>query len=237
MLLDSMRLRSVHFQIRYSPAFELWDSAGAISRAFSTAWGGLKVDEGQPNRISLTKKGVVVRTELDNSLIALDTPETVDARSRVISEAVAIWRDHLRLEVFSRISMRVEYVKTFPSLSDAANAVRALGLVNWPSQKVFGQDESGSKNNLDCSLRFEDDVAFSVVRTRAESVRMEYEIHPDFGGNESRVQKELHRMVVDFDRGTTQPMKSRDFIAEEWLRGYFHVLRRDLPKVVQASEI
>lgn len=236
MLLDRMKLRSVHFQIRYAPAFELWDEAGAISRAFSVAWGGLKVDEGQPNRVTLKKSGVVIRTELDNSLIALDVPETVDIRSRAISEAVSIWKERLKLETFSRISMRVEYVKTFPSLSGAADAVRNLGLVNWPMQKVFGQDESGDKNNLDCSLRFEDASAFSVLRTRAESVRMEYEIHPDFAVDESKVHKELHRMVLDFDRGTTQPMKTRDFSADEWLKGYFHLLRRDLPKVIQASE-
>lgn len=228
-----MKLKSLHFQIRYAPAFELWDEAGAIARAFSEAWGGLKVAEGQPNRVTLTKTGLTIRTELDNSLITLDVPETLDVRSRAISEAVSIWKERLKLESLARISMRVAYVKTFPSQSGAAEAVRRLGLVNWPTQKVFGQDEAGEKNGLECSLRFEDALAFTVLRARTESVVMDYEIHPDFAGDEPKVHKELHRMVLDFDRGTTQPIKSRDFSAEEWLKGYFHLLRRDLPKVIQ----
>ncbi len=235
MLLDTMKLRSVNFQIRYDAAFELWDEAGAIARAFSNAWGGLKLEEGQPNRVTLTKKGLMIRTELDNSLIALDVPETVDVRSKAISEAVSIWKDRLKLESFARISMRVEYVKTFSSLAGATEAVRKLGLVNWPTQKVFGQDEVGEKNGLDCLLRFEDSSAFTTLRTRAESVLMQYEIHPDFAGDEPKVHKELHRMILDFDRGTTQPMKAKDFAAEEWLKGYFHLLRRDLPKVILAN--
>jgi len=80
-----MQLKSVHFQIRYAPAFELWDEAGAIARAFSAAWGGLKVDEGQPNRVTLSKTGLIIRTELDNSLIGLDVPATVELRSKAIS--------------------------------------------------------------------------------------------------------------------------------------------------------
>ena len=236
MLLDTLKLRSVHFQIRYAPAFELWDEAGAIARSFSDAWDGLKVDEGQPNRVTLSKKGLIIRTELDNSLIALDVPETVEMRSRAISGAVSIWRERLKLESFTRISMRVEYVKTFLSRSGATEAVRELGLVNWPAQTVFGQDQGSEKDGLDCSLRFEDAFAFTVLRTRTESVIMDYEIHPDFAVDDSKVHKELHRMVLDFDRGTAQPMKANDFSSDEWLKGYFHLLRRDLPKVILASK-
>ncbi len=237
MLLDSLKLKSLHFQVRYDPAFELWDEAGGIARSFAKAWDGLKVDEGQPNRVTLSKSGLKIRTELDNAVISLDLPETLEVRSKAVADAVGIWRSCLRLEVFKRVSMRVDYVKNFPTPVGAREAIRKLGLVNWPTQKVFGQDEAGEKDGLDCALRFEDASTFTVVRARTESVVMDYEIHPDFSEGTPKIHKELHRIVIDFDRGTVQPMRSSDLSVEEWMKGYFHVLRRDLPKVVSAGAI
>jgi hypothetical protein len=235
MLLESLKLRSVHFQVRYDPAYELWDEAGAIARSFSKVWERLRVDEGQPNRVTLSRAGVTIRTELDNAVISLDSPETVEARVKAVTDAVSIWKECLRLDSLNKVSMRVEYAKNFPSPADAVTAVRKLGLVKWPTEKVFGQDEAGEKNGLDCSLRFEDAATFTIVRARTESVTVEYEVHPEF--EVPKVHKELHRMVLDFDRGTVQPMKAKDFSAEEWLKGYFHLLRRDLPKVVLAGSV
>jgi hypothetical protein len=160
--------------------------------------------------------------------------KTMDAKTtQQISNAVEIWRSELSLGELNRISMRVKYTKDFPTLREANAAVLGLRLARWPSQKVFDQPLDGEKNGLEISYRFEDGDTFTVVRLKAEGIVYERHLDTEFF-DEELFKKEKNRMVIDFDRGLLRPVESSKFRPEDWIKGYFHVLRRDIDKILGA---
>jgi hypothetical protein len=232
MFLDTLKPRSLVFQVQYPHAYEIWDCAGSVSRRLAAVWPSLKISQAEPQRIILKAPGIDLRTEVDTAILTLRGLSTMDARTmQQIREAVDIWKDGLNLRELKRVSMRVQYTKEFPSLQQANAAVFDLGLVRWPSQKVFDQPLDGIKNGVDVTYRFEDQNTFTVLRVRAEGLIYEQETDPEFFDG-ATIKKEKNRMIVDFDRGTLQPIEAAKFRLEEWLKGYFHVLRRDIDKVL-----
>lgn len=232
MLLDTLKLRSAVFQVQFPAAFEMWDNAGATARTLAQIWPGLKVNTAEPFRIILHSDEVQIRQELTTAIITLRGKDSLDANSvRRIKETIECWKSMLQPKEFGRVSMAVEYGKTFNTLAEANGAVMALNLVKSPNEKVFDQPLDSQKNSVDVLYRFENEDTFSVLRVRAEGVVLERQNDPDFF--DAPVDKvERHRLLVSFDRGTLKSVDPKTFRADEWIKGYLHVLRRDAPKIL-----
>ena len=233
MFLDKLKLRSMVFQVQYAPAFEMWDSSGAVARRMTDTWPGLTVTTGEPNRVILKAPGITVRSELTTGILLITGISTLDATvSRQIRESVDCWRELLKVEEFTRVSMLVEYSKEYQDLALANEALLAQGLVRWPTEKVFDQSIQGKRNGVDVSYRFEDENTFSVLRARTEGLLLEQHNDPEFF-DELITKVEKNRLLVSFDRGILKPINAQEFHTEEWLKGYFHVLRRDVGKILE----
>ena len=232
MFLDTFNLQSLVFQMQYAHAFEIWDRAGAVSRRLKGIWPKLEVLRGEPQIIILKAPGVTVRTEIATATLTFNSLKNMDARTtQQIAEAVDVWLSELGIEELQRVSMRVNYTKNFPTLRDANAALFGLQLARWPDQKVFDQPLDGSRNGLEISYRFEDENTFTVLRLKAEGLTYEQQLDPEFFEEET-LAKEINRVVLDFDRGLLRSIDARKFLTEDWIKGYFHVLRRDIDKVV-----
>lgn len=235
MLLDELRLHSVIFQLQYPIAYEIWDSSGRISRRLTGIWPDLRIAQAEPNRVSLVGRGVSIRSEPNAATLVLRGLKTLDTRSSLqVRDAVEIWKEELQLRELKRVSMRVNYVKEFSSFREANLAIFAMNLVRWPSRMVFDQPTDGSKNGVEVTYRFEDEAAFSVLRVRAEGLAIEQEVDPDFF-DEPSIKREKNRMNIDFDHGFLKPMEAGKFRADEWIKGYMHILRRDIEKVLKGD--
>jgi hypothetical protein len=232
MILDSFKIHTTIIQIQYSEAFILWDRAGQISSRLAKIWPGLTLADGQPNQQTLQTRGVQIQTGLKQSTITLRGEKSLDAqRTHQIKETSEVWRDMLELTELTRVSARTAYARKFKTLRDANEALIDLKIVNWPTERVFDQPMDGERNGVEVQLRFEDKTSFSVLRLKAEELRLEMDMDPDFF--EEPIKESRYRMVIDFDRGLLGAVDATKFRMDDWLKGYVHVLRRDIDKVIQ----
>jgi hypothetical protein len=233
MLLDDFKLVNTVIQIQYSDAYLLWDRAGFISKKLCGVWPDLKTTEARPNQQALAGKDVNLQTGLNSSAITLSGNHTLDQlRTKRIQDTFDIWSEALELTEFSRVSMRLTYAKEYDSMHEANSYIFGLNLARWPTSKVFDQPEQSDLNGLDISYRFEDESSFSVLRLKAERVKYEVDIDPAITENpEIRVTK--NRAIIDFDRGLLGKVAVDKFRTDDWLKGYQHVLRRDLEKILK----
>ena len=235
MILDSYRASKLIFQIQYANAYELWDRAGAISRRLGKIWSGLTLREGQPQYQTLVGKGVAVQTGIDRSTITLSGEKVFEQHNVLqIKETFEAWRDTLDLNILDRVSTRVTYLREFVSLREANADLLALNLARWPNTKVFDQPLESERNGLEIAFRFEDQSSFSVLRLKAEQLKAEAELDPEFF-DESTITKTKNRLVIDFDRGLLGSVGASKFRADEWIKGYQHILRRDIEKVLKGQ--
>ncbi len=151
-----------------------------------------------------------------------------------IKETFEAWRDTLDLNILDRVSTRVTHSKEFVSLKEANADLLALNLARWPNTKVFDQPLESERNGLEIAFRFEDQSSFSVLRLKTEQLKAEPELDPEFF-DESTITKTKNRLVIDFDRGLLGSVGGSKFRADEWIKGYQHILRRDIEKVLKGK--
>ncbi|MCA8013821.1 hypothetical protein LGM38_17375 [Burkholderia vietnamiensis] len=232
MILDQFTLHSVIVQTVYEEAFVIWDRAGSVARGMSKVWPGLKLVEGQPNQQTLAAPGVQIMTGLRTSTFTVRGAKALDqTRVRQIADSYSLLRDILELEKIQRVSARSIYIRKFEDIKDANNAVTELGLLKWPNERVFDQPTDSGQNGAEILFRFEDKTSFSFLRLKAEQIKLEAGLDPEFFPEP--IERSQQRMVIDFDRGLLGALDARKFRMDDWLKGYSHVLRRDIDKVLR----
>jgi len=148
-----------------------------------------------------------------------------------LKETFEVWREFLNLNELERVSARSVYVKEFPSVKEANAELFSLNLARWPSSKVFDQPMDADLNGLEIHYRFEDESSFAVLTLKAEEIVYEVELDPYFiAESEQKVKKS--RLIIDFDRGLLGSVDASKFRMDEWIKGYQHILRRDIDKVI-----
>lgn len=235
MILDSYSLTALVFQIQYADCFELWDRAGSVARGLLDIWPDVKLIEGQPQQQTLRGEKVEIQTGFRQSTITLRGIKTLDQRTvKQLSETFEVWRERLGLRSLSRVSARACYAKKFDDLGAANQHLRDLGLVRWPKQRVFDMSDAPAVGGFDLTYRFDDSSQFSTVRVRSETVKYEATLDADFVETPN-ISKTFYRAAIDFDRGALGSVDAVKLRIEDWFKGYLHVMRRDIDKVVLAN--
>lgn len=236
MLLDSYKPRMLIFQITYNEAFNIWDRAGAMAHAVCKIWPGLELKKGQPQDQTFAGKGVVVRTGLTDSTVTLKGDGVFEARNiKMLEDTYAMWHQTLDLGVLKRASTLVAYTKDFDSIKAANAELLGMQLAEWPDTKVFDQPLDGESNGLEIAYRFQDKASFSMLRLKVEQIKAEAELDPELF-DEPVLTKTKNRLVIDFDRGLLGSVDAGKFRVDEWVKGFQHVLRRDIEKVLKGKK-
>ncbi len=234
MILDSLKLRNVIVQLRYADAFELWDRAGAVGREFCNIWPDLQLLEGQPQQQSLKGPGVQIQTGFNQATLTLTGSNSFDQRKQQqIKDTFEIWRKILGLEEVKRISTRAIYVKELASIKELNSELINLNMVHWPTEKVFDQPMDAELNTFEIAYKFEDANSFAFLRLKTELIKFEADLDPDFV-DEPEIRKTKNRLVLDFDRGLLGSVNAEKFRMDDWIKGFQHLMRRDIGKVIKA---
>jgi len=228
--LDDFKLVDFTVQIEHKTCFRVWDRAGAAAMALEEIWGDLNIDQATPAEQTYHGKAVKITSGIRVSHITLVKSKTVDSNSiEKIQKTVDAWREIYELDVIKRLSARIKYVKYFPSIGDANLALHNLGMVRRPESKVFDISTKSEKNSSDLNIKFEDETSFAFLKLRTETINIESEEIPEF--DIDGMKKSLHRLALDFDRGIVGEVDLKKIRAGDWIKGFLHLLRRDLPKV------
>lgn len=234
MILDSFKTHTLVFQLRYAEAFLLWDRAGAIARAMAVIWPDLKLNEGAPNQQVLSSPVCQINTALSQATITIRGDGVLQsAPLRKIFETFEVWRSHLELTDLTRLSARVVFVKSFDEVAEANRSLLELNLIRMPNEKVFDQPIDSEKNGAEITYRFEDEKSFAFVRIRSEKRTMDIKGDSDF--MTEPLTKSICRLLIDFDRGSVGVIEAKKINISEWFKGYLHVMRRDIDKVLVAD--
>jgi hypothetical protein len=235
MILDSYKLHSAVIQIQYAESYAIWDRAGEISRGLCKIWPDLKLAEGQPQQQTLEGKGVNIQTGITKSTVTIRGESALSLpKVKQLSETFELWREALELIELSRVSTRTAYAKEFSTLKDANATLLSLNLAQWPDGKVFDQPVDSDRNGLEIQYRFEDKNSFSVLKLKAEQVKYTVELQPEIF-DEPNVEKIINRLLIDFDRGLLGSVSADKLRMDEWIKGYQHLLRRDIEKVIKVQ--
>lgn len=235
MLLDLFKIARLIVQIRYAPALELWDNAGRVNRKIQKIWPDTEVvgDQVTPAQVILKSADIQIDTGFEQSTVQTSNLKTLDqVTSQRIVETFEAWRDELGLKSLTRVSSRILFTQDFSTPLEANSALlKLIGKSERVSVKVFDQPVDSPLNSVDFTYRFEDEMSFSFLRIRTEIGTLKITENPEIPEIKG-TDRSINRLVVDFDRGLKKAVDPANFRMDEWLKGFVHLLRRDVEKVL-----
>lgn len=235
MFLDDFNLDSLTFEVRFEPAYELWDQAGAFWRRLTQIFPGIETHSIQPNVQTFRNRDVQLELNLTRLNITWPSVGSFDGlKSEQLKKSYQALRELLGLQELTQVSARCQYVKLFSSHKDANASILQLGLTSWPDGRVFDQPQDGERNSVEVVYRFDDTKSFSLVRIKTEKVTFKVEI--DARLNMDNVTEHRNKLIVEFDRGLLGDINAAELRIEDWFKGYFHLLRRDIDKVLRLRQ-
>lgn len=232
MELTEFELERATFEVRYEPAFQLWDGSGALTGELLKKIPDTEVVDGQPAKISyrIGRIGDMC-VELDKSFVVLHYPQrSLETLTPIAEQLVKLLLRHLKVSQFNRVGTRVLYTKKYEDLQYATKKLLDHGPLGVPEGKHFGQE--GSPKQADFSLRWEGPALGTWVRIFTETVKVEFTPPPAIR-EVSPTKSETSRLAVDIDYYSTAAMLPEQLHVADWIKNVVHVANRDIKNVLK----
>lgn len=219
--------------MNYAPAYLLWDRAGEIARRLSKLWPDWKLEQAQPGVITARAGSARLNTALDASFVNIQSPKAFSSFSEQIANSFQIWTELLEIRSITKIGGRAIYIKDLKTREEANSEYQELGLANWPTRDVFNIRMDSSLNSGSIHYQIEDDASSVAVRIAPtfNVIEIDNSEFPELSGK-----KEIHRLIVDVDRQTKKTTEADRFSPNDWLKGYHHLLNRDLSAILNKKK-
>jgi hypothetical protein len=228
MVISDFYISQAVFELRYDPAFIMWDKAGSIANEVLKTLPGAKVTDANPSRILFqVNEKAVAAIELEKLSITCTRPkqDLHELTSLAVTLTELVDR-YLKPQHLIRVSTRAIYCKDLENVEQGVPLTLKTGAIRLPERTVFEQKEQ--PKGVDFSIRWENDVVGTIVRFRTETTSVEFGT-PDFPEIEP-IKKERARLIFDVDRLTKTKIDAGTFRTTEWIKSFVHLVNRDSPQ-------
>jgi hypothetical protein len=227
MNISELQFLNQSFEIRYAPAYLLYDVSGKIWSSVRDKWSDIKPVEAAPNSSRFVVGNEAELGVLLEKAHVIWPGKRVDQKkfyeySSFIFDAV---KSDLGVGRFTRIGLRQIFAKKFKSAEDASNAVLGSGLLKAPSIPMFGIE--GILRNAEMGFRYESDSLGWHAKLASRSRK--FNVDPPLGEEDDipKVDAEYFEVVLDIDCYTLASTSVGKFKAEEWITQTQRLVRRD----------
>ena len=216
-------------EIRYAPAYLLWDRAGQLWTTCLEKWPNLKNVEAIPARtvFHLEREGITnyeFVAELQNARIIAHRPKSnLKEFSEMVSEFFGFIIKILELNSFERIGFRLMSVKQMKILEEALKITCGLALLNIPEEKAFGFDRKDVSPEI--ILLLEGEECGARVRIVGQQTSLQLTAPP--GVFEEPIKKTNFRVMYDIDYFTKKQVEVPQINFSEWIQNAYRVIKRD----------
>jgi hypothetical protein len=222
-----LSLRSLIWELRYRPAFALWDRAGAIWAQAVERWPALTMRQVAPNQTSFVMDNrIELGVHLDRSFVSaagskLSLEELLPYCAYLTDNVLPT----LHVDTILRVGFKATFLKEYQTMDAAVSDFLSTGIIKNITGKHFGIE--GSIRVPAVNLRLEDEyrgcqIAF-LIRERTLKIDMPFIGEEDITPS-SRDHLEL---VFECDYYTKGTMSVGQMRARHWVEEALQVIRRD----------
>lgn len=229
--INQFSVRSLAFEIRYPPAFIIWDRSGMIWSDVSKRWKKIQPRDVKPNNVRYL---IDEHAELS---IALETSAiTIAKRDKAIDDLLPFcsFIEHhvnntLDVVEYKRIGFREVYFIKYENIDQAVENFMSTGVLKQISGKHFGID--GKISLPECVIRFENENLGCAVRFFTQTNTATLEVPPGEEDIKS-LKLERHELILDCDYYTKVSTTVGQIKIENWVRQAHQVIRRDVGVII-----
>lgn len=223
--LDEFRLTKLVLELKYNPAFLLWDYIGEFWHEIGQKERDLKSITTEPNNTTFRSGNDF---ELNVGIEGLKvTGHHTKGKDflRVASFFSETAIETFNIEALKKISLRATYRRPQSSLDEADRAIQKLGYFSVNAPKIYGIEE-GKSTRPSLALAFEGPATGARIRLSSQTEVVEF--NPPINIREfSSERKESHFIEFDVTYYTMIETLVGQFKPDVWMERVLHVIRRD----------
>jgi hypothetical protein len=222
-------------EIRYAPAFLLWDRSGLLWNKLSVDFEGLRMLQAEPNQtVFRLGNDFEFAARIENaSLSAFHPNRTLNRFGELAAKYFQLLSETLELAELSRVGCRLIFSKEYPTQEDASAALLGSKILRFPEGKNFNQ--GGEPIRPEWALRWESGGNGVHVRLRVDERK--YDFEPPLVWEGPRPEKKTHvALTYDVDWYTCAPVLVTQISFEDWIKQCIHVVNRDSDAFLSAKK-
>jgi hypothetical protein len=231
---DALALYQASFEVRFPEALLLWDHAGAIWTQVVRNRPDLKLKHAEPNKVIFAAVGeqeTQLTIELTRLVVSTIRPDKkLEDFATLVDEFTGSAVRYLELADFTRVGLRLSFIKEYDKPEIATSALFGTGLVSMPEGAQFGV--SSPPLAAEYYVRRDDGTNGYNFRLKTETVKVDFQ--PEFGLaaylKAKTVEKE--RILLDVDCYVAGSVPVERLLLADWIAQRLHVIRRDSRKFV-----
>ncbi len=232
--LSKFKLQKVVLEIRYDPAFLLWDNAGTVWFTLRSKFPAQRLKTAQPNQqIMSLSKDLEGTTELDRAFLQGTFPaqdlEAFRAAADIFFSCII---RQLDITDLSRVGMRLIYEKTFESRREASDYVLTCKPSLQRDGKFFNA-EGGKVLDPEFFLRWEGDAIGCSVKVFSVEQRIQVGTPSEFP-EVTPIDVTRNSAILDIDYYAHASMPVSKFNAPALIENWLRTVRRDVGGFVGA---
>lgn len=227
--ISSFSLQSATLEVRFEPAYALWDKIGQYWVTLSSKWPKLALVDGGPliTHFVMERKYEVV-LEIDKLRIVSHEPETTLKEFLKLSQdVIATAQEYFGIRTYTRIGFRIVYFKKYETKEKSAENFLKLNLIKEIKTKQFNIE--GKTLNPECIFNWEDDDL--GIRLHLAAVTRTINANAPLGIIEIEpIKIDKTGIQVDIDYYTLKNVTKGQFNPIEWVEKSHQAIRRDISK-------
>jgi hypothetical protein len=162
---EESKIDTITIELRYDPAFGIWDRAGEIWKRVQAQFPELRFQNAMPLQQIFESADARAMVELEAFRVICRGPDADKKTSEIAQALLNVCSDQLRIAIFTRIGLREVKKHSFASIEEAFSAVNSLlpaALVgkfltdSTPLGFSFGLRQENKANGLLTSIRTEE---------------------------------------------------------------------------------
>jgi len=232
MQISDFYIRQVAFEVRFEPAYRLWDVSGVLFEQMNRIWPNTGDGKIEPSHLQLKSDTVDLNLTLRSCSVRIAKPKSVVQFADQIAATLETLFLHLDVKSLGRVGTRTIFAKSYPTAQAAIAATVALGLVRPPPAPIFNHKIGLAE--AQARMVWRDDSMQTQVLVKAESQAFEVSGFDEF--KDVPRKSESHLLILDIDRGTIGDVERSRFRASDWLHGVQHLLNRDINRLLSPND-
>jgi hypothetical protein len=227
--LSDFELRQATCELRYADSPLVFDRTGEIFHYLGSKFTNLHSDAATPTQTQMTADEGSINVQMNSARLTknyLDSGlEKFAANCKVCFDFIT---ERLDIAVFTRVGLRLIYVKPHASSEEPKTALNALRILGVKTETRFGV----GSDIAEWLTRWESKEIGATLRFKAESGQLDAQLNPDLGIKERSIHKQFHHLSIDVDYYTVAIVERGQWDAVTWITQSGRIMRKEIDSIL-----
>lgn len=229
-MLNDFKIQMFTVELRYSPAFLIWDKSGELWTNVRKHFPALEPQGIQPQQVVFNAENRWhMEVNWDKARLTDFTPPAeFDEKLEKVEGFFSSIIDSLEITSFSRIGIRVDYAKAFSTRSEVFDYIRKVTLKKDLPPKIFDVTPTVIKSVYHLSIEDEDLGCTFILEPVSRTI--DAPISPEYQAlKPQKVEENFVRLTLD--HYTTRNVLTDQFRLKDFVNRVRRVTHRDTDKM------